>query len=361
MNIYNEKPLLKPTFFQRLFSKSQKENAIIEINNLLALYQTDIEKVSLDNIIAISNKYKINLKQTYKVTRLNLFRAYLLYCLTDEKLDNSEIRILKHIREILLLNEKDTETQIKLATEEIFEKQIKDAVGDGKLTEQEKENLETIRKNLLLSEDIVGKLYEKNIKEIMQKFVDEAISDERFSPDEETELNEIAKSLGIEMKIDDKSKATLDKYKLYWQIENSNLPELTPDIAIQKNEKLHYRARIKWLEQRRVTKRINYGGPTARIKIAKGVYYRVGSIKTQSISQDVWQTIDSGLVYLTNKRLIFMGSKGNKTIPLAKILDIKPYKNGIDIQKDSGKNPFFEFYANADIFSMILVRLMNEQ
>jgi hypothetical protein len=79
----------------------------------------------------------------------------------------------------------------------------------------------------------------------------------------------------------------------------------------------------------------------------------------QRVSEDIWQTIDSGSMYLTNKRLIFMGQKGNKTIPINKILDFKPFKNGVDIQKDSGKSPFLQFEKNVDVFSAILSRLMN--
>jgi len=75
----------------------------------------------------------------------------------------------------------------------------------------------------------------------------------------------------------------------------------------------------------------------------------------------VWQNIDGGKIYLTNKRLIFMGKKGNKTIAINKSLDIEPFKNGVFIQKESGKGPFLEFSDNVDIFSMILVRLMNVQ
>ena len=55
-----------------------------------------------------------------------------------------------------------------------------------------------------------------------------------------------------------------------------------------------------------------------------------------------------------------MGGRGNKTIRLNKILDIKPYKNGVDVQKETGRSPFLEFSENVDIFSMMLVRLMDE-
>lgn len=98
-----------------------------------------------------------------------------------------------------------------------------------------------------------------------------------------------------------------------------------------------------------------------RIRIMKGVYWRAGSIAPQRISEDEWRVIDEGTIYLTNKRIIFMGNNGNKTITLGKILGFEPYSNGIDIQKDSGKSPFLEFSTNIDIFSMILARVLNEK
>lgn len=361
MNIYKTKDLKKPSFIEKLLGKVPTENAMVEINNLFAANQTSIEKVKLDNIISIADKYKINLNKKFKEIRLELFRTYLHHCLTDSKLEDFEIKSLKHIREILLLNEKDTESQIKLETEKLYKKHVKAAVGDGKLDDDEKNNLERLKKDLLISESVANKIYESSATEILKKFIDGAVSDERLSPNEEQEIAEISKSLGIELTVEDKSKEVLDRYKLYWQIENSELPVIDTDINIQKIEKLHFQTNVKWLEQRRVTKRVNYGGPTARIKIAKGVYYRVGSVNVQRISEDVWQTIDTGKIYLTNKRLIFMGTKGNKIIAINKILDIEPFRNGIDIQKESGKSPFLEFSNNVDIFSMILVRLMDEQ
>jgi len=360
MEIYKSKSLKEPTFLQKIFGKVPAENAIVEINNLLFKHQTEIEKISIDNIISIANKYKVNLNKKFKESRIELFNIYLKYCLIDEKLEDSEILQLAHLRDILLLNEKDIEKQITIETERIYEIHVKDAVSDGKLEDFEKENLEKLKNDVLISEDVADEIYGKNAKDILQKFINGAISDERLSPEEETQINEISKSLGINLSMEEKTKKELERYKLYWQIENDELPVITSDINIQKSERLHFSTYVKWLEQRRVTKRINYDGPTARIKIAKGIYYRAGSMGVHRVSEDVLQTIDSGKIYLTNKRLIFMGEKGNKTIRLNKILDIKPYTNGIDIQKETGKSPFLEFDDNVDLFSMILVRLMNE-
>lgn len=358
MDIYQIKDLKKPTLIQKIFGKIPVENSIIEINNLFALNQKDLINITTDKISEIEKRYKINLTNKFKEDRIELYKLTLQYYLKDLKLDSSEVESLNHIKDILKLEK--TDTILKKETEQLYKQAVKNAVKFGDIDDVEKENLLQLQKNLLIDKDTANTIYKGVAVDEYQKYVKDFISDERLSPDEELRLKEIASNLGIDYVIDSRSKEILNKYILYWQIENSELPEIYSDISIQKSEKLHFETNVNWLEQRTITKRFDYSGPTARLKIMKGVYYRVGSISPQRITEDEWCKIDSGKLYLTNKRLIFMGSKGNKTIPLNKILDIKAYKNGVDIQKDTGKSPFLEFSNKVDIFTLILVRLLNE-
>jgi hypothetical protein len=192
----------------------------------------------------------------------------------------------------------------------------------------------------------------------MQNFIDLAIADERLSPDEETEINNIANNLGINLSFDDHSQKSLDRYRLYWQIENGIIPEIISDINLYNGEKLHFKTQVDWVEHKQITRRLNYGGPTARLRLTKGVYYRMGSLGVNKTTEDIWQKLDSGIVYLTDRRIIFMGSRGNKNIRLNRILTYNPYSNGVDIQKSAGKSPFLEFSDNVDLFCMILGRLL---
>ena len=132
------------------------------------------------------------------------------------------------------------------------------------------------------------------------------------------------------------------------------------NINLQRNETCYFRAETGWHEYRRVTRRIRYGGPTVRLRIAKGVYWRMGDLGVQTGSDDVLTRVDSGSLFLTNKRLIFMGSRKNTTIRLSKILDFTPYKNGVEIQKSSGKSPFLEFEQGVDVFCMMLGRVLGD-
>lgn len=354
------KLLKKPGLIGRFFGRPAKINAIIEINNLFAQNHKSLQKVTLDQIIQITARYKVNLSSRFKEERMALFQSYLDACLENNRLEKHEMDDLKHLKSLLILKEKDSRELIRRATSRLYEKHVKNALSDGELTPQEREILEQLKKDLLLSDKMAHKLYKRNANKILEDYIRGAVSNERLSPREEEEMNELAEQLGLDLKLDKKTKENLEKYKLYWLIEKGDLPVIKPDIRIQKSENLYFKTPVVWQEQRKVRKRYNYGGPTARIKLAKGFYYRAGSINLQTDTRDEWRKIDRGKLYLTNKRLIFMGEKGNKVIRFNRILDIVPFKNGVHIQKDSGKSPFLEFSHNVDIFSMTLIRLMDD-
>jgi hypothetical protein len=92
----------------------------------------------------------------------------------------------------------------------------------------------------------------------------------------------------------------------------------------------------------------------------KGVYYRVGSISGQHVTQEEWKLIDQGKVYLTNKRILFVGSKKNSTIRLDKMLSFTPYSDGIQINQETGRSPLLSFSNQVDVFGLLLSRLMRE-
>jgi len=76
-----------------------------------------------------------------------------------------------------------------------------------------------------------------------------------------------------------------------------------------------------------------YGGPTVRV--AKGVLFRLGGASARSESHEEIRVIDQGSLILTNKRLIFIGSKRTNNIDIRKIMAIEAYKDGIELQREN--------------------------
>lgn len=107
---------------------------------------------------------------------------------------------------------------------------------------------------------------------------------------------------------------------------------------------------ISLLEPRSVrTSGAFYGGPTFRV--AKGVSFRLGAASGRSTSHEEIKNIDTGILTLTNFRLVFSGSMKTANIPLAKIVTVEPYNDwlqeGIGIMKSSAtKMQYFCYPKN---------------
>lgn len=357
--IFEEKKLIVPTFFQKLFKVNPKENFLIEINNLLS--KKDIHDITENEIKTIYDKFKENIPKEFKNDLMSFYDKYLIFHLNNGTFSDVTITGLEKYVRLFKLSEHDTKRTFEKLTNETYTNEVKKSISKGILDKESEEHLLKMEKTLLLPHDIAMKIYGENAQNILTDYLKKVISNERYTPEEEQELNLLAKNLNIGLSFDRDTQAVLDKYRLFWKIDNGDFPIISADISLQKSESCYFSTNIDWLEQRTVTTRVNYSGPTFRVKIVKGLYYRAGSVAPQRVTEDVWKVIDSGKLYLTNKRVIFMGGKGNKTLTINKILDFNVFSNGIEIQKDSGKSPFFSFSHNTDVFAVLLAKLLMEK
>jgi hypothetical protein len=356
---YNLAPLKTPGFFHRLFGHMPKENSLIELNNLLAESKS-IQDITVEDVYKIAENYKTNLLKKYRKELEMFYEDYLKHCLIDKSLSDQEVSDLNHLKHILDLQDNIIDKIHSNVIENIYKETVEEAINDGRLDPAEREFLEKLERELKLDAEIVNKIYSEVTSEYIHQYIQNIIQDQRLSDDEEKELESIAKSLGVNLTYDENTKQLLDQIRLYWLIENGEIPSVEPGINLQSGEKCYCIRDVEWFEHRTVTKRIRYSGPTYRLKIIKGLSWRIGDLGFQKITDDILAHIDSGRIYLTNKRLLFLGARKNTSINLSKILDFTPYKNGVDIQKDSGKSPFLKFEYGIEMFSMMLGRAISD-
>ena len=83
-------------------------------------------------------------------------------------------------------------------------------------------------------------------------------------------------------------------------------------------------------------RRREYAGGSSGVsfRVARGVYYHVGSCRGHAISHFELTQIGKGELILTSKRLIFSGET-SFSIPLAKILHFEPFSDAFSVTKDS--------------------------
>jgi len=357
---FTKMPLKEPSFWQRLWHRQPRENALRELNNRLAKAQ-DVRSVQLEDLEAIAQEYGVNLRRHFRDDLRDLYKRFLEFCLRDRRLSRQETEQLAHLKALFDLSEKVIDALHREVAVAVYHQSVAEVIADGRVDPEEKRFLEELEETLKLPRELAQKIYTRQAREYLNNCLNRALADERLSPEEERELYAIADNLRITLQLDEPTRRLLDKYRLFWLIENDEIPVLKAGINLQRGEECYFITDCIWYEFRRITRRINYGGPTFRLKLAKGIYWRLGSLNVQTISQDVMVPLDKGQLFLTNKRLLFVGESKSRSIRLNRILEFTPYKNGVEVIKDAGKNPFFEFYDGVDIFAMILGRLLSER
>lgn len=145
----NEK---QPNYFHKLLGIKVKQNALIEIYNLILNHREDILSLSYSEISQISNKYSIHLQKSFRKERMQIYHRFLKHCVSKPRINERSVEELKHLSVLLELNELDCREALKNICTENYLKKVGKIIESGKIDGYEQENIEFI-KNKLFGED----------------------------------------------------------------------------------------------------------------------------------------------------------------------------------------------------------------
>lgn len=361
MKPFITKSLIEPTGIDKLLKRIPTENFLIEVNNLLA--NNSLDEISAGQIQYIADKYKLkDASQRYKSELLQMIKDFLIQHLGiwgDEYKDFSSVQKLQTI---LGISDADLDKEYKPLAIEMFKKQVAKTLNQTKKYKEDDQQFKQLSMQFGLTKNEHDQSLDEVRQSIIQPFADKIVSDQRISPQERESLDQLCKDLDVNPVYDSDSKKTLDRYVNLWQIENGDLPVYETDIFLQKDEVCHYIGFAKLFELRTKTEGYKYRGPAVRLRITKSLYYRMGDIKTTRETKDVTTLIDSGNLYVTNKRILFNGDKGNKVIRYSQIIDLTPYTDGVGIVRDTGKEMTFQLSdEDGETLIATITRLIGDQ
>jgi hypothetical protein len=238
------------------------------------------------------------------------------------------------------LSPRDVDEMQRRATGTHVRAAIKDVLKDRKFTPDERERVRAMGEVLGLDEAGIDALVRAEVEPLLTAAFESAIADRRYSPDEQAALEKFASDLGVKLKVGVREATAIGRFRLMWEIENGRLPEISAPITLQRKEVCHFTCEASWRELRTRTVRVNYHGPTARIRIMKGVYWRVGSIAPQRVTETNLVEVTRGTLYVTSKRVILDGTAGNKVVTWRSVFGQELFSDAIKLEKSSGKDPY---------------------
>ena len=357
--IFNKRPLKNETIFGGLIHKKNPENALIIFINALA-DASDAREVTEANVGAINAEYKLDLHAKYRGELDDYYRKYILLCLADRKFSEDEVTTLWHLKSLFAISDSRHDKIYEEVGQEVYRRTIRSAVADSQITEEERAFLKQVQIDLELPEAVAEATRRTETKVILEEKAEHLLAQRLLSPDDEKELYSLARELGAIMTLGGDLRRRLARCRLMWEVRIGKPPTIEAGINLKRGEKCYLSCHVDWFEMRKVRYGMAYAGPTLRVKIAKGLYWRMGAFGGAPISNDELQKIDSGVVYLTNMRILFTGAMKNTAIRLDKIIDINRYSDGVGIQKDTGKSPVLCFKGDIEMFCAVLARAIDD-
>lgn len=152
-------------------------------------------------------------------------------------------------------------------------------------------------------------------------------------------------------------KTRKDKTKLKSLSPTDSLPIITSsNLLLSSGETCHYCEPATFVKTKNVVVGYSGGHSGVSIRVAKGMSYRVGATKAAPVRGDV-QERASGILSITNKRVVFSSNKGAFDKKISSLSSVTPYSDGIAFQFGSQQYPLET--KNSSYIYQILARIVN--
>ena len=177
---------------------------------------------------------------------------------------------------------------------------------------------------------------------IFRQYADVVLADDVLTQDEESAFVELAQALGAYQEGFQPEYQEI-MYRLFIARVNDGrlVPVPEPRLMVKKDEEVYLETDAALLKEVAV-REYRSGSRGVSFRIAKGVSYRVGATRGQSVVVGTrLDTTDLGVLSVTSHRAVFLGSKRSIEHAYGKLLDLEVYTDGIRLHVSNRQTPTF--------------------
>ena len=347
--------LPEPGLLDRLFRRSRPLHAERDLQAVLV--SSRVDQVTPRVVSDILARHRVAGREAHSIL-VRLWSLALERFLADDALSDPEVAYLFSLRRAFDLGGDDIMKVEEELVHPRFRSAIADVMSDQRVTEEERAALTRLGRGLRISPWVQTEAFRSSASELLTRLMDANLADRRLSPDEQENFAIVARQLGINASFDEATESLLNRCALLWRIENGDIPIVDVPIQLQRGEVCHFVTPASWHEFRKSTRTVGYYSQGVSLRIARGVYYRVGASRPQRVTTEGLTEIDAGTLYLTSKRVLFDGATKNSSIRLSNLIGYEVYSDGLKLEKGSGRSPYLLFEGDAELAAVILGRLL---
>ena len=345
------RPAQRRSWMDRMFGRPRPDLAGQALQHLLA--QRDPAHISCADISALLLEYDVGGPEARDVL-VHMWRHVLSTFLTDDAFSDREIAYLEALREAFALTAEEVRSSEEAVVHPRYSVALRDALSDARLTDDERAVMARLGDALRLPASVQNEIHERSSRAVIGKLLDRSVADRRLSPEELEQLASVARHLGITPDFDRATEAMLDRYALFWRIANGDLPTvMLTDPALDEGEICHLSVPAELHEPRGPNDTSEAEG-VGSVRIARGVYFRVGSASHERMNRTLLTRADAGHLHITSTRVIFTGKESAATFRLREISSYQVYADGIILERRSGHGPYFTMEGDVELAAVIL-------
>lgn len=336
----------------RVFRRPRADLAGHALQHLLAT--RDPSLISRSDVSMLLLEYEVGGPAARQVL-VQTWRHVLATFLSDNAFSDREIEYLDALRDTFGLSDDEVSRAEREVVHPRYAVALQYALADARLSDEEHDVISRLARELRLPETVERELYTRSARAVLAGLVTRSAADRRLSPDELEQLASVAHHLGVALDFDAATEAMLDRYALFWRIENGELPFVPiPDTPLEAGERCHFAVPAERHEPRRSPAEGGDAEGVVSVRIARGVYYRAGSATHERLDRGSLVSADRGRLLVTDQRVLFAGKSGTSSFRLRDISSYQVHADGIILERRTARGPYFTIEGDVELAAVIL-------
>ena len=241
----------------------------------------------------------------------------------------------------------------KFSRRKILAARMRQLIQDGELDENDAKELDALTASLRLNDSDLSKVRQTDFLKEFDPIKRRAESTFLLTDEDLAQIHRLEEKYAIQLTMAGNNEI----FRAIYLLESKDqLPAaIAADVMLDSNETAYFSISTAW-HQTRVRNR-GYTGTSFSVPTGiKGVRFRFGNYTP--IRSEELTALSNGKLYVTSKRLLFVGDARSTNIGLKKIIDGQVFSDAVKIEKSTGKPDFFSMDAARARFILSLIGVL---